>query len=249
MKFKTAMHLLVAATIAFGVTSCGSDKNTTNSGTVANTALTYNNGNPGQGAITKDEFYNQVAANQFDKGSSVGLYAFKRNSSSSSSFDFNFDFCFNNCADQQQERFQDSVDGYVWRHLQDSESIRRNFQEQGISFSGPNSDGQFGSTLSGLREGLLTIIRNGTSAQKCTQSYQGQSNSTYLSFSNGNQVPVLLPASTTCQRWESASTVSSGFGNTNYTQQRSKLFKFYYSGKTYIIDLTQPMILNPTAVY
>ena len=64
MKLKTALHFFAAAMLAFGVTSCGSDKNTTNSGTVTGAPTNVSNvtANPGQGALTRDEFYNEVSA-------------------------------------------------------------------------------------------------------------------------------------------------------------------------------------------
>lgn len=237
MKFKTALHFLVAAMIAFGVTSCGSDKNTANSGAVppvvnnpVNTSITAN---PGQGARTTSEFYTEVANNRFDEGSEAGLYSFPKNSTSGSNFNFDFCWGYDDCMAQQQEQSQSQVNNYYWRFLNnDQETVIRNFTANGVTYSAPSSDSQFGSTVTSLRNGLLTIINGASRVEKYSQYYGWQSVST---SSNGT------------------TDISAYFNNNNNyynnSNEYSKIFRFYYNSRYYVIDLTKALMKNPTAVY
>ncbi|OUR93478.1 hypothetical protein A9Q84_18565 [Halobacteriovorax marinus] len=237
MKFKTGLHLLVAAMIAFGVTSCGGDKNSTDSG-AANTPINGVNtsitANPGQGANTRDEFYNEVANNRFDEASDAGLYSFPKNNSSSSNFNFDFCWGYDDCMEQQQERSQSQVNNYYWRFLDsDRNTVYRNFTANGATYSAPVSDSQFGSTVSSLREGLLNIIRNASKVEKYSQYYGWQDISMSISAYSGSI---------------DLSNYYNNNNNNNYNQ-RSKIFRFRYNSRYYIIDLTKALMKNPTAVY
>lgn len=234
MKLKTALHFLVAALIAFGVTSCGSDKNKTDSGSVVNTTTPITgtvNANPGQGALTRDEFYNEVANSRFDEASEPGLYSFPKNSTSGSNFNFDFCWGYQDCMEQQLEKSQTQVNYAYWRFLEsDNETIYRNFTANGLTYTAPSSDDMFGNTVSSLRSGLLTIISNASSVEKY-DSYYGSF--TRVSTSSGSGTVDISPY----------------FGGNNSSYQRSKVFRFRYNNKYYIIDLTKALIKNPTAVY
>jgi hypothetical protein len=235
MKFKTATHLLFAAMIAFGVTSCGSDKNKTDSGSVANTPVTTTNtvtANPGQGALTKEEFYNEIANSRFDEASEPGLYSFPKNSNSGSNFDFDFCWGYEDCMEQQLEKSQYQVNSSYWRFLDSNkETVYRNFTANGLTYTAPSTDDQFGSSISSLRSGLLNIVNGATSVEKYDNYYgwtQVSSGMTAVPYNND---------------------LSNLFGGNNSSGQRSKIFRFRFNNKYYIIDLRKALIKNPTAVY
>lgn len=232
MKFKTAIHFFAAAMLAFGVTSCGSDKNTTDSGSTSSNPV-YNNSvtaNPGQGALTKQEFYNEVANSRFDEASEPGLYSFPRNSSSSSSFDFDFCWGYEDCMEQQLSKSQSQVGSAYWRFLDSNkQTVYRDFTANGLTYTAPPTDNQFGSTVSDLRNGMLTIINNATRVEKYDIYYGSWTQVSTSSSASGNDLSNL-------------------FGGNNNDGQRSKVFKFYYNSKSYIIDLRKALIKNPAAV-
>lgn len=243
MKFKTAFHLLVATMIAFGVTSCGSDKNSTDTGSVTSVVANPVTTGTGNGASTRQEFYNEVNSGLFEQASSSGLYSFPRNVTSGGGFDFDFDFCWGDeCFEQQMNGYQYQVDNYYWRYLDtDGQTIIRNFTANGLRYSAPDSDSLFGSTLTSLKSGLLNIIQNATSVDKAVQSYYGYS---------WESVGVAISAYNNGSTIDISDRFNNGF-NSGYTNSAtySKIFKFKYNSYWYVIDLTSPLIANPVAVY
>ena len=238
MKFKTAIHFLVAAMIAFGVTSCGSDKNEADSGSVTTPVINTVTSGTGNGASTRQEFYNEVANYRFEQASEVGLYSFPKNVSNSNSFDFDFDFCWGDeCFDQQMNGYQSQVDNYYWRYLDtDGQTIIRDFRANGLYYSAPDSDSLFGSSMTSLRDGLLNIISNATSVQKAVSSYYG------YSWENVSTGLTATPYS--------GVDISDRFNNGSVTNASySKIFKFKYNNYWYVIDLTSALIANPVQVY
>ncbi|ATH09086.1 hypothetical protein BIY24_14375 [Halobacteriovorax marinus] len=233
MKFKTAFHLLVAATIAFGVTSCGSDKNEANSGstTVVNTPSVVTSGT-GNGARTASEFYTEVSNYMFEQSSEPGLYSFPRNVTSGGGFDFDFCWGYEDCMQDQIDRSQSQVNNYYWRFLDsDGQTVYRNFTSNGITYAAPDSDDQFGNTLSSLRDGLLRIISNASRAEK-SNGYSFVSVSTSSSSGTSN-------IDLNCYYYPQAC------NNNTY----SKHFRFRYNNYWYEIDLTKSLINNPVRVY
>ncbi|WP_372654413.1 hypothetical protein [Halobacteriovorax sp.] len=234
MKFKTAFHLLVAAMVAFGVTSCGSDKNTTDSGSVATTAVSSVTYGTGNGASTVSEFYTEVSNYMFETQSEVGLYAFPRNVSSGSNFNFDFCWGYEDCMEDQLKRSQAEADRYYWRFLDsDGQTIHRDFTSNGVTYDAPDSDSLFGTTMTGLRDGLLNIISNASSAQK----YNGYS---FVSVST---------SSSTTSGIDISCYANNSFCNSSTSNTYSKYFRFKYGNYWYDIDLTQALIKNPVRVY
>jgi hypothetical protein len=240
MKFKSAMHFFVAAMIAFGVASCGGDKNTAPAAPAApaptTTTVTSVTANPGQGALTKDEFYNEVANNRFDEASQPGLYSFPKNNQSGGGFDFDFCWGYEDCMEQQLSKSQSQVNSAYWRFLDsNNETIYRNFTANGLTYTSPPSDDDFGGTVTSLKQSLLNIINSATRVEKYdyyTGWTQVQSGLTAVPYNQGSDLSHLF-----------------GGGSVNNNGQRSKVFRFYSNGRTYIIDLTKALIKNPTAVY
>ncbi|PIK13947.1 hypothetical protein [Halobacteriovorax sp. JY17] len=239
MKFKTAFHLLVAAMIAFGVTSCGSDKNSTDTGSIATPVVSTVTNGTGNGASTRQEFYNEVANYMFEQASSSGLYSFPKNVSSGGGFDFDFDFCWGDeCFEQQLSGYQSEINRYYWRYLEsDGQTIIRNFTANGLSYSAPDSDSQFGGTITSLRDGMLSIITNASRVEKAVQSYYGYS---WQTVSSGVTATPYGSGVDLSDRFNNGSTTNSSY---------SKIFKFKHSNYWYVIDLTKPIIANPVAVY
>ena len=245
MKFKTAIHFLVAAMIAFGVTSCGSDKNEADSGNSSSSSSPNNSTNyswnssvsSGDGASTRDEFYDDVANYRFEAVSEAGIYKFPKNVTETNDFSFSDLFSFNSCwGDECYEDYisnnQNEVNRYHYRVLEDDGDIVREFELDGyVVRRDSNFDRDFGSTMSGLRDGILNIIDRATKVEK-----------------------VLLDPYFNRYYWKEVSSSSglpsySSGGGYNTNDGKAKIFRFYHNKYWYVIDLTSALIANPVQVY